>query len=207
MKALLINGSPHEKGCTYTALTVIANELNKNGVDSEIVWIGTNPVHGCTGCASCRSTGKCIYDDDVLNSILEKAKAANAYIFGAPVHYASMAGAMSCIMDRLFMSGGASMRYKPAACICSARRGGTTATYDEMNKYIGINRMLQVPSQYWNMVHGSKPEDVLKDEEGIQTMRTVAQNTAWLLKLLKNAKDNGIEPPEIEAQIRTNFIK
>lgn len=207
MKVLLINGSPHETGCTYTALSEAAAELNRNGVETEIVWIGNHPVRGCIGCGGCGKLGKCAFDDDVLNTILEKAKTADGYIFGSPVHYAAMSGAMSCILDRLFMAGSASMRYKPAAGVCSARRAGTTATYDQFNKYIGINRMLNVPSQYWNMVHGSKAEDVKKDEEGLQIMRTLGKNMAWLLKVLQCAKENGIELPQAEAPIKTNFIR
>lgn len=205
MKVLLINGSPHEKGCTYTALSEVAAELEKNGVETEIVWTGTNPVRGCIGCGGCKKAGKCVFDDDVLNSILEKAKTADGYIFGSPVHYAAMSGTMSCVMDRLFMAGGASMQYKPAAGISSARRAGTTATYDQLGKYIGINRMLNVPSQYWNMVHGSKAEDVQKDKEGLQIMRTLGKNMAWLLKVLECAKENGIELPENETPIKTGF--
>ena len=205
MKVLLINGSPHEKGCTYTALSEAAAELEKNGVETEIVWTGTNPVRGCIGCGGCKKAGKCVFNDDVLNSILEKAKTADGYIFGSPVHYAAMSGTMSCVMDRLFMAGGASMQYKPAAGISSARRAGTTETYDQFGKYIGINRMLNVPSQYWNMVHGSKAEDVQKDKEGLQIMRTLGKNMAWLLKVLECAKENGIELPENETPIKTGF--
>ena len=205
MKVLLINGSPHEKGCTYTALSEAAAELEKNGVETEIVWTGTNPVRGCIGCGGCKKAGKCVFNDDVLNSILEKAKTVDGYIFGSPVHYAAMSGTMSCVMDRLFMAGGASMQYKPAARISSARRAGTTATYDQFGKYIGINRMLNVPSQYWNMVHGSKAEDVQKDKEGLQIMRTLGKNMAWLLKVLECAKENGIELPENETPIKTGF--
>lgn len=206
MKVLLINGSPHEKGCTYTALSEAAKELNLNGIDTEIVWIGKNPVRGCIGCGGCAKAGKCVFNDDSLNTILEKAKNSDGFIFGSPVHYASISGAMSCIMDRLFMAGGKYMQYKPAAGICSARRAGTTAAYDQFNKYIGINRMINVPSQYWNMVHGSKPEDVAKDEEGLQIMRTIGRNMAWLLKILDNARTNGITLPENETPIKTNYI-
>lgn len=207
MKVLLINGSPHEKGCTYTALSEVAKELNTNGIETEIIHIGTNPVRGCIGCGACAKLGQCVFNDDILNTILAKAKTADGFVFGSPVHYAAMSGAMSCIMDRLFMSGGKTMQYKPAAGVCSARRAGTTTTYDQFNKYIGINRMLNVPSQYWNMVHGSKPEDVLKDEEGLQMMRTVGKNMAWLMNILKCAQENGISLPENESPIKTNFIK
>lgn len=207
MKVLLINGSPHEKGCTFTALSEAAAELQKNGIETEIVWTGTNPVRGCIGCGGCAKLGKCVFDDDVVNSILEKVKTADGYIFGSPVHYAAMSGTMSCVLDRLFMAGGSYMRFKPAAGVCSARRAGTTATYDQFNKYIGINRMINVPSQYWNMVHGGNAEDVKKDEEGLQIMRTLGRNMAWLLKVLENAKENGIDIPEQEAAIKTNFIR
>lgn len=207
MKVLLINGSPNEKGCTFTALSEAAAELEKNGIETEIVWTGTKPVRGCIGCGGCAKLGKCVFDDDVVNSILEKAKTADGYIFGSPVHYAAMSGTMACVLDRLFMSGGLHMRFKPAAGVCSARRAGTTATYDQFNKYFGINRMIGVPSQYWNMVHGKTSDDVKKDEEGLQIMRTLGRNMAWLLKVLKCAEENGIELPEQEAPVKTNFIR
>lgn len=207
MKVLLVNGSPHEKGCTFTALSEAAAELEKNGIETEIVWIGANPVRGCIGCGMCAKLGKCTFDDDVLNKIAEKAKSADGYVFGAPVHYASMAGAMSCILDRLFMSCGKYMQFKPAAGVCSARRAGTTATYDEFNKYFGINRMIGVPSQYWNMVHGGKAADVAEDKEGLQIMRTLGKNMAWLLKVLDCARKNGIDIPEQEAAVKTNYIR
>lgn len=207
MKVLLVNGSPHKEGCTFTALTEVARELNVNGIETEIFHIGTDPIRGCIGCGTCRKTGKCAFDDDIVNTLAQKVKEADGYVFGSPVHYASISGAMSCAMDRLFYSAGTSMQFKPAAAVCSARRAGTTASYDQLNKYIGINRMISVPSQYWNMVHGSKAEDVAKDEEGMQIMRTIGKNMAWLLKVLENAKNNGIEIPEQEAGVRTNFVK
>lgn len=207
MKVLMINGSPHEKGCTHTALTVIANELAKQGVDSEIFWLGTGAVHGCTGCGSCRKTGKCVFDDDCINALAQKAAAADGYIFGAPVHYASPCGALISALDRLFMSAGAHMRLKPAASIVSARRAGTTASYDVLNKYIGINNMLAVPSTYWNMVHGSSPEEVLRDEEGVSVMRALGSNMAWLLKLLESVKGTPLEKPVDVPKMKTNFIR
>ena len=203
----MINGSPNERGCTYTALTVIADELKRQGVESEIVWLGKGAIHGCTGCGACRKLGKCVYDDDVLNSIAEKARTADGYVFGAPVHYASPCGAIVSALDRLFMSAGSSMQLKPAASIVSARRAGTTASYDVLNKYIGINNMLQVPSTYWNMVHGSCAEEVFKDEEGLCIMRAIGSNMAWLLKLLQNAKGTELEKPVIIPKIKTNFIR
>lgn len=207
MKVLMINGSPHERGCTYTALSVIADELKKQGVESEIVWIGTKAVHGCTGCGACKKLGKCVFNDDVLNTIGEKVQSADGYIFGAPVHYASPAGAMIALMDRLFASQGAHMQFKPAASVVSARRAGTTASYDALNKYIGINSMLQVPATYWNMVHGSCAEEVYQDEEGITIMRAIASNMAWLLKVLEKNKGTELEKPVVIPKVKTNFIR
>lgn len=206
MKVLLINGSPHKEGCTYTALTEVAKELNANGIETEIFHIGTDSVRGCIGCGACVKLGKCAFDDDIVNKLASKVREADGYVFGSPVHYAAISGAMSCVMDRLFYSSGSAMRFKPAAGVCSARRAGTTAAYDQFNKYFGINRMISVPSQYWNMVHGAKAEDVKKDEEGLQIMRTIGMNMAWMLKVLDSAKQNGIEIPEQEAGIKTNFI-
>ena len=207
MKVLMINGSPHEKGCTYTALTIIAKELKNQGVDSEIVWLGNGAVRGCIGCGACKNLGKCAFGDDPVNAIGEKAKAADGYIFGAPVHYASPCGVMVSAMDRLFYAFGKYMQFKPAASIVSARRAGTTASYDVMNKYIGINSMIAVPSTYWNMVHGSVADEVLKDEEGVTVMQAIASNMAWLLKLLESAKGTELEKPVIIPKGRTTFIR
>ncbi|MDE6868575.1 MAG: flavodoxin family protein [Clostridia bacterium] len=207
MKVLLINGSPHEKGCTYTALKVIAEELKRQGVDSKTVWLGNGPVRGCIGCGACKNLGKCTFDDDPINTIGEKIKTADGYIFGAPVHYASPCGAMVSAMDRLFAAFGKDMQFKPAASVVSARRAGTTASYDVLNKYIGINNMITVPSTYWNMVHGNTAEEVIKDEEGVTVMRAIASNTAWLLKLLESAKGTDLAKPVIITKVKTNFIR
>ena len=207
MKVLMINGSPNQNGCTYTALTVIAGELKAQGVDSEIIWIGNKPVRSCIGCGGCKAGNGCVFGDDVLHFIGEKVKTADGYIFGAPVHYASPNGATIAILDRLFYSYGRYMQLKPAASIVSARRAGTTASYDVLNKYIGINNMLPVPSTYWNMVHGSKAEEVLQDEEGLCIMRAIGSNMAWLLKLLQSAKGTELEKPVIIPKVKTNFIR
>ncbi len=207
MKVLMINGSPHEKGCTNAALTLISQELKNQGIDSEVVWLGNGPVRGCIGCGACKNIGKCAFGDDPINAIGEKIKAADGYIFGSPVHYASPCGAMVSAMDRLFAAFGNHMQFKPAASVVSARRAGTTASYDVLNKYIGINSMIAVPSTYWNMVHGSVAEDVLKDEEGVTIMRALASNMAWLLKLLDNAKGTDLEKPVIVPKVKTNFIR
>ena len=207
MKVLLLNGSPNKNGCTNAALSIVADELNKQGVESEIVWLGNGPVRGCIGCGGCKAGNGCVFNDDPLNAIGEKVKSADGFVFGAPVHYASPNGAMVSVMDRLFYAYGGYMKLKPAASVVSARRAGTTASYDALNKYIGINNMLQVPSTYWNMVHGSKAEDVLEDEEGVTIMRAIGSNMAWLLKLLNKAKGTDLEKPVLIPKARTNFIR
>lgn len=206
MKVMLVNGSPHEHGCTYTALEELAKTLAENGVESEIFWIGNKPISGCIGCGACRKIGKCAIDD-IVNEFTEKAKAADGYVFGSPVHYAAAGGAISAFMDRAFYSGGAVMRGKPAAAVVSCRRGGASAAFDELNKYFTINCMPVVSSNYWNQVHGSAAEEVLKDEEGIQTIRILARNMAWLLKCIELGRQNGVPFPEPEPKIKTNFIR
>lgn len=207
MKVLMINGSTHENGTTAAALKIIAEELKAQGVDSEIVCVGKAAVHSCTGCMGCQKLGKCVFGDDPVNAIGEKAKEADGYIFAAPVHYASPSGAVIALLDRLFYSQGKHMRFKPAAAVVAARRAGTTASYDVLNKYIQINNMLQVPSTYWNMVFGANAEDTKQDLEGQSVMRTIASNMAWLLKLLDNAKGTDLEKPVLIEKVRTNFIR
>ena len=206
MKVILVNGSPHEKGCTYTALCEVEKALNNNGIETEIFWVGNKPIIGCIGCGACRKYGKCFTEDSV-NEFVEKAKSADGFIFGSPVHYASASGAITSFMDRAFYSGGGYLQNKPAANIVSCRRGGASATFDQLNKYFTINNMPIVSSQYWNQVHGNSPAEVKQDEEGLQTMRTLGNNMAWLLKCIDAGKSAGIEPPEREEFIRTNFIR
>ena len=206
MKVLLINGSPNEKGCTYTALSEVAATLKKCGVEAEIVHIGRGPVHGCMGCGGCAKTGRCV-NHDGLNAILEKAEAADGLIVGTPVHYAAAAGAISCMMDRMFTAIPGKLAYTPAACVVSCRRGGASATFDEMNKYFTINKMPVVASQYWNSVHGSSAEDVLKDEEGLQIMRVLGRNMAWLLHCIEAGRKAGVPMPEQEEHLWTSFIR
>ncbi len=206
MKVILVNGSPHEKGCTYTALSEVAKTLNEHGIETEIFHIGTAPVAGCIACGACAGTGKCIYDDCV-GEFIEKAKTADGYVFGSPVYYSNMSGQLSSFMDRAFYCGAKHMSAKPAAAVVSCRRGGASAAFEQINKYFTINCMPVVGSQYWNQVHGSKAEDVLKDEEGLQTMRTLGSHMAWLLKCIEAGKAAGIEKPEREPVIRTSFIR
>lgn len=206
MKVILVNGSPKEKGCTYTALKEIEKQLNKNDIETEIFWIGNKPVSGCLGCGGCLKTGKCVIDDKV-NEFLGKAKEADGFIFGSPVHFAASSGMLSSFMDRVFYGRGKLFANKVASAVVSCRRGGATAAVDEINKYFLMTNMPIVSSQYWNMVHGNTPEEVLKDEEGMQTMRTLGNNMAWLLKCIKAGKEAGISLPENEDVIRTNFIR
>ena len=206
MKVLLVNGSPHEKGCTYTALEEIFKTLQKNGIESEIIWLGVKQIAGCIGCNSCLKTGKC-FRNDIVNEFLEKAKTADGFIFGTPVHFASMSGALTSFMDRVFYGRGDLFKNKLACGVVSCRRGGATATFDQINKYFSICNMPIVTSQYWNQVHGTNPDEVRKDEEGMQTMRTLGNNMAWLLKCIDVAKKNGVEYPENEKAVKTNFIR
>ncbi|HBB28513.1 MAG TPA: flavodoxin family protein [Clostridiales bacterium] len=206
MKVLLINGSPNKNGCTYTALAEIEKELNKNNIETEIFQIGNKPIRGCTACGKC-SGNRCIFNDDVVNEALEKCENIDGFIVGSPVYYASANGAVVSLLDRMFYAGGSLLKYKPAAAIASARRAGTTATLDVLNKYFTISCMPIVSSQYWNMVHGNNPDEVKQDLEGLQIMRTLGKNMAWLLKCIESGKENGINIPEQEPRQRTNFIR
>lgn len=211
MKVLLINGSPHEKGCTYTALEEVSKTLNAEGIDTEIFWIGTKPLAGCIACYSCAKTGHCVFPDRV-NEFLEIAGSADGFVFGSPVHYASAGGAITSFMDRAFyanMLTGKNLFYlKPAAAVISARRSGTTATFDQLNKYFTISQMPIISSKYWNMVHGTTPDEVKKDLEGMQVMRMLGRNMAWFLKCKEAGIKAGVALPETEADnIFTNFIR
>ncbi len=211
MKVLLVNGSPHKKGCTYTALKEVERTLNEESIASEIFWIGNKPIGGCIACKSCVNKGKCIFDD-VVNEFVEKAKDFDGFIFGSPVHYAGATGNITSFMDRAFYSASCgghveNFIYKPAATVISARRAGTTATYDQLNKYFGINQMPIISSRYWNMVHGTTPEEVLKDEEGMQVMRILGRNMAYYLKCIEAGKEKGIRIPKQEKTNFTNFIR
>ena len=205
MKVLMINGSPHPKGCTYTALKEIADELQRQGIESEIVTVGDKVVAGCIGCRACSNTGRC-FRDDIVNEVLDKADEADGFIFGSPVHFASPSGAMISFMDRMFYAG-SSFAHKPASVVVSARRAGTTASLDALLKYPMYMEMPVISAHYWNMVHGNKPEDVIKDEEGLHTMRTIAKNMAWILKCIEAGKAAGIEPETMLDKPWTNFIR
>lgn len=210
MKVLLLNGSPHALGCTYTALFEIEKTLHEEGIETELFQLGTTPVRSCTSCGACfrNKNCRCVMDDDPVNRILEKMESCDGLIVGSPVHYAAAGGSVSTAMDRMFYAASRMMTGKPGAAIVSARRAGTTAALDQLNKYFIIAGMPVVPSQYWPMVHGNTPEQVMQDEEGLQIMRMLARNMAWMLKSFALAREHGLLPPERE-KIRktTNFIR
>ena len=204
-KVLLINGSPHQYGCTYTALKEIVDTLETEDIESEIYWIGNKPISGCIACGMCKE-GKCAINDGV-NEILAKIDEYGAIIIGSPVYYASISGQLSSFLDRLFYASKGKMQYKLGAAVVSARRAGTSSSFDQINKYFTISSMPIVSSQYWNMVHGNTPDEVKQDLEGMQTMRTLARNMAWLLKCIEAGKKAGIDLPEHEPKIATNYIR
>ena len=208
MKVLLVNGSPKEKGCTYTALCEVEKELKKAAIETEIFHLGHKPIRGCTACRKCfDAPGKCVFDDDAVNAGIDKANISDGFIFGSPVHYAGVSGAIKSFLDRCFYAGGSAFAYKPGAGIISCRRAGSTAALEQLNKYFSINRMPIVSSQYWNMVHGNTPEEVLKDSEGLQIMRTLGRNMAWLLRSIDAGRKAGVPLPETEDRVWTNFIR
>lgn len=210
MQVLLVNGSPHQYGCTYTALKEIANQLAQEGIKSEIYYIGTDAIRPCLACRECAKLGKCILNDKV-NEFVDKAAKFDGYIIGSPVHYGSASGVIVPFLDRVFFSsflGGRNIfRHKPAAAIVSARRAGTTFSLDQLNKYFQISEMPIISGRYWNMVHGANATEVIKDKEGMQNMRILAKNMAYHLKCKENAAKCGILPPEPEKIEFTNFIR
>lgn len=204
MKVLLLNGSPRPAGCTYTALAEVAAAIEMAGIDTEILHAAKGAVHGCIACRKCAETHRCVFTDDGVNDALDKMEAADGLIIGSPVYYASPNGAMIAFLDRMFYAGGSGMAYKPGASVVSARRAGTTASLDVLNKYFLITNMPIVPSQYWNMVHGHTPDQVRQDLEGLQIMRTLGRNMAWMLHCFAK----GDAPPErVEQRATTNFIR
>lgn len=206
MKILLINGSPNEHGCTDTALQEISNTLKENNVDSEILWLGKQAMQDCISCFKCQETGKCIFDD-MVNKTAERMDEFDGIIVGSPVYYGGPNGRLTSFLDRFFFSvDKKKIAGKVAASVVSCRRGGASASFERLNQYFLMTNMHVVSSQYWNQVHGYTPEDVKKDAEGLQTMRTLAQNIAWLLKSIENGKKDGIQKPVYEDAVYTNFI-
>ena len=211
MKVLLVNGSPHKEGCTYVALGEVAQTLQEAGIDTEIFWIGNKPLGGCIACKACADKHECVFDDAV-NEFRKKAYEADGFVFGSPVHYASASGNLIGFMDRLFyseMKGNYNQAFymKPAASVISARRSGTTATFDQINKYFTIQEMPIVSSRYWNMVHGQTPDQVKQDAEGMYTMRVLGRNMAFMLKCIEAGKKAGVALPHRETPVLTNFVR
>lgn len=206
MKVLLVNGSPNKDGATNLALEEVAKTLNDNKIETEIFWIGNKAIAGCIGCGACFNTKRCFIDDKV-NEFISKAEEADGFIFGSPIHYAGPTGFIKSFMDRCFYGKGYAFEYKPVAAVVSARRGGCATAFDDLNKYFTISNMIVVGSQYWNQIHGNNKEEAKKDEEGLQTMRTLGKNMAWILKCIEKGKENGVQYPEKEKRISTNFIR
>ncbi len=206
MKVLLVNGSPHKNGCTYTALCEVAKGLESEGIDHEILHLGNGDIPGCRGCGYCKKKGECVIKD-IVNETMARADEFDGFVFGSPVYYAGPAGQLQSFMDRLFYSSRGRLAYKPAAAVVSCRRGGSTASLDRLNKYFTISNMPVVPSQYWNQVHGNSPEEVVQDLEGMQIMRTLGRNMGWMLKSIDAGKKAGVKIPEPEERAWTNFIR
>ena len=205
MKVLLINGSPHANGCIFTALSIVAEELQKNGIETEIIHIGNKDIRGCIACGKCYELGHCVFND-MVNEVAQKLEQADGLVVGSPVYYAGPNGTLTNLLDRLFFSTPFDKRMKVGAAVVSARRGGTTAAFDRLNKYFTISEMPVVSSRYWNMVHGHTPEDVMQDEEGVQIMRILGRNMAFLIRAIAAERErNGM--PEKEVTRYTNFIR
>lgn len=206
MKVLMLNGSANEKGNTFLALEEIGKQLIKEGISYEIFQMGADPVRDCIGCGRCSEEG-CVFADDKVNAFVKKAKEADALVFGAPVYYAHPSGRIQAFLDRVFYSSGSAFAHKPGAAVAVARRAGTTASLDVINKYFGISQMPVAGSTYWNLIHGRKPGEALMDPEGLQTMRNLARNLAWMMKCIQCGKEAGIEFPKAEKNVVTNFVR
>lgn len=205
MKVLLINGSPHAKGSTYTALYEMEKIFQENGIETELLHIGNQAIRGCVACGSCRETGKCVFDD-VVNEAAAKFEQCDGLVVGSPVYYASANATLVAFLDRLFYSTHFDKTMKVGASVVSARRGGLSSTFDELNKYFTISGMPVASSQYWNSIHGNNAEQAVQDEEGMQIMRTLARNMSFLMKSIELGKEKyGL--PEKEPRVATNFIR
>lgn len=205
MKVLLVNGSSRKNGCTGAALTEVARSLTEEGIDTEIFFIGNQAIPDCVACRKCRESGKCVFDD-VVNEFVQKAKTADGFVFGSPVYFAHPSARLLTFMDRAFYFGGGAFAFKPAAAVLSARRAGTTASFDVINKYFTICSMPVVSSTYWNHVYGQEPQEVAEDHEGLMTMYNIGKNMAWMLKCIAFGKQNGLNHPE-NKKVLTNFTR
>lgn len=206
MKVLMLNGSCKENGNTFTALSEIGKQLNEEGIEYEIFQIGSKPIRDCVGCGQCTDMG-CVFTDDDVNAFIAKAKEADGFIFGTPVYYAHPSGRILSFLDRVFYSSSNVFKFKPGAAIAVARRGGSSAAFDCLNKYFGISEMPVPGSSYWNIVFGRTPGEAEQDFEGMQTMRNLAKNMSWMLKCFELGKQNGVNTPDIKAEVRTNMIR
>jgi len=207
MKVLLLNGSPNAEGCTYTGLMEMAEELNKANVETEVFQIGQKAISGCLNCRGCVKTKRCVIKDGVVNDFLDKVETADGVVFGTPVHFAGMGGSVKSFLDRTFYAGASLFRGKPGAMIASCRRGGSSAALDGLVKYLSYGEIPIVSGRYWNMIHGNTPEEVKQDEEGMENLRFLAQNMAWLLKCIEAGRATGIEMSEPTRKTWTNFIR
>ena len=205
MKVILVNGGPHKDGCTNVALEEVSKELNKQGIETEIMWLGVKPIGGCIGCNTCLKTNnRCFMNEDKVNEFLDKAESADGFVFGSPVHFAAASGAITSFLDRVFYGRGNIFARKVCASVVSCRRGGAVGAFDQLNKYALMSNMYVVGSSYWNQIHGTNKEEAMQDLEGLQTMRNLGKNMAYLIKSIKQAN---IEKPEIEKGKKTNFIR
>lgn len=206
MKVLLINGSPNKNGCTYTALREVEITLQTNGIETELLYLGKKPIGGCIACGNCMQTGYC-FQQDMVQDIQKRLDEFDGIIIGSPVYYSAPTGQLVSFLNRLFFATETRMAGKLGASVVSCRRGGASATFEQLNQYFTISNMPIVPSQYWNSVHGFTPDDVKKDTEGLQTMRVLGQNMAWLLKCIETGRKAGITKPAYEPRLRTHFIQ
>ena len=204
MKVILVNGGPHKHGATNLALEEIAKELNNENIETEIFWLGNEPIRGCIGCGRCKKANNRCFDNDVVNQFLDKAETADGFVFGSPVHFASASGAITSFLDRAFYAGGKYFTGKVCSSVASCRRGGATSTFDQLNKYPLINNMYVVGSSYWNQIHGNNREEAMQDLEGLQIMRNIGKNMAYILRCMEKAN---LPKPVYEESVKTNFIR
>ena len=207
MKVLAINGSPHKNGCTYTAIKLMSEQLEKEGIAVEILHVGNEIIRGCTACNHCSRSAerKCIFNDDMVNEVIEKTKEIDGIIIGSPVYYSGIAGTMKSFLDRLFYSG-AHLQYKVGTALVSLRRSGGVDAFHQMNNYFNLANVIITPSHYWNVIHGSNSQEVMQDREGVQIMQTLGQKMAWLMKSLEYSREK-VTLPEMEKRVWTNFIR
>lgn len=207
MKVILINGGPHKDGCTNVALQEVEKTLNRNGIDTEVMWLGVEQIGGCIGCNVCLKSGNRCFMNDKVNEFLEKVDGADGFVFGSPVHFASASGNLTCFLDRAFYGRGKLFDGKVCASVVSCRRGGASAAFDQINKYGLMSNMFIVGSSYWNQIHGTSKEEALQDLEGLQTMRNLGENMAYILKCIEAGRIAGVSLAKRETAVKTNFIR